>query len=94
VLPLLIGVPFVILLIPTALRHTSYLAEKAVVIVTGFLLAQCTIGYVHTLGVQWAVFPYGDPIFVIISWLVVILAGVLTLQMLRGDHVTSEKRDS
>ena len=86
VLPLLIGVSLVILLIPAALRHTSSLAEKTVVIVTGILLVLCVIGHLHVLGLHWAVLPHGDLIFLITSWLATILAAVLTLEVFKGEH--------
>lgn len=86
VLPLLIGVSLVILLIPTALRHTSSLVEKTVVIATGALLVLCILGYLHVLGVHWAVLPHGGLIFLIASWLATILAAVLTLEVFKGEH--------
>lgn len=88
VLPLLIGVSLVMLLVPTAFRHTSYVIEKAVVIVTGVLLMMCVIGYLNALGVQRALLPHGDLIFVMGSWLAAALVAAFTVQVLsnkRGD---------
>lgn len=86
VLPLLIGVSLVILLIPTALRHTTLQIEKVVVIITGVLLVMCVIGYLHDLGLRWAILPNGDLLFVIASWLAAMFSGLLTLEVVRADH--------
>ena len=86
VLPLLIGASLVTILIPTALRHTSILVEKTLVIITGILLLLSIIDYLRALGVHWALLPYSNPIFLLMSWLAAILAGRLLREVFKGAH--------
>jgi hypothetical protein len=92
VLPLLIGVSLLILLIPTALRHTSILIEKALVIITGILLLSSIIAYLRVLGEHWALLPYGNLIFLLMSWLAAILAGWLTREAFKDLHTCPKHR--
>jgi hypothetical protein len=90
--PLFIGVCLLLFIIPAELKRTSVPIEKVVLILTETLFVICFALDLHALGFFWAIVPFGDPLFDVISWAAAVLVGVRTLQVLRNgcEEIGSE----
>lgn|SRR5215469_1638012 len=83
VVPKIVGMIFGAVLSFASIRKTSSLIEKTVLILTGLLCLLVLASVLPKVGYEWANFSFSHSIFVIVSCVAAVLAGIRALQVLR-----------
>jgi hypothetical membrane protein len=86
---------FVVIISFASIRSTSSTLEKVVLVLSGILCSLVLVGVLPELGYPWAVSPFANTLFVVVSCAVALLAGLRTIQIATSrSSMDTEPQDS